>query len=213
VSGNELNTNNSVTQLADISSPRSQIACGFSRAKTVPIASSDHCSTVIADLDSDHTSAAGASDLRLTEIGKYRLRGVLGQGGMGVVYPAFDPLIEREVALKVLSRDVSDSPSALQRFLAEARSIGRLNHPNVVSIYEINETNSVYYLVMELLNEVQLRHLDVMSTVRSAIMVPPASSVSTLTSTNSGVPRTAAPLLRRNVDLKTIQQLVQASSQ
>jgi serine/threonine protein kinase len=71
---------------------------------------------------------------------------------MGVVYQAFDPLIEREVAIKVLSPEVARTPSALQRFLGEARSIGRLNHPHVVSIYEINEANGIYYIVMELLN-------------------------------------------------------------
>ena len=84
-------------------------------------------------------------------IGKYEIRSVLGAGGMGVVYRAFDPMIEREVALKVLSPEIARVPASLQRFLGEARSIGRLNHPHVVSIYEINEWSGVYYLVMEML--------------------------------------------------------------
>ncbi len=85
-------------------------------------------------------------------IGKYEIRSQLGTGGMGAVYLAFDPLIEREVALKVLSPEVGNSSVALQRFLGEARAIGRLNHPHVVSIYDIGQWNGQYYIVMELLS-------------------------------------------------------------
>ncbi len=92
-------------------------------------------------------------------IGKYQIRSQLGAGGMGAVYLAFDTLIEREVAIKVLSEDVANSTVALQRFLQEARSIGRLNNPNVVSIYEIDRWNGQYYLVMELLSGGSLAEL------------------------------------------------------
>lgn len=85
-------------------------------------------------------------------IGKYKIRSKLGAGGMGAVYLGFDTLIEREVAIKVLSQDVGASEIALQRFLQEAKSIGRLNHPNVVSIYDIDKWNDQYFLVMELLS-------------------------------------------------------------
>ena len=85
------------------------------------------------------------------KIGKYEIRSLLGEGGMGAVYLAYDPLIEREVALKVLSQDVGNSHAALQRFLGEARAIGRLNSPHVVSIYDIDQWNNQYYIVMELL--------------------------------------------------------------
>lgn len=86
------------------------------------------------------------------KIGKYEIRALLGQGGMGAVYLAFDPLIEREVALKVLSQDVGNNSVALQRFLAEARAIGRLNSPHVVAIYDIDQWDGQYFLVMELLS-------------------------------------------------------------
>jgi serine/threonine protein kinase len=86
------------------------------------------------------------------KIGKYQIRRQLGAGGMGAVYLAFDPLIEREVALKVLSPSLVNSSVALQRFLGEARAIGKLNHPHVVSIYEIDLWNEKYFLVMELLS-------------------------------------------------------------
>ena len=92
-------------------------------------------------------------------IGKYEIRSQLGSGGMGAVYLAFDTLIEREVAIKVLSQDVASSKTALQRFLQEARSIGRLNHPNVVSIYDIDIWNGQHYIVMELLSGGSLAEL------------------------------------------------------
>lgn len=97
--------------------------------------------------------AAGTEPLDPIEqkIGKYEVRARLGQGGMGAVYLAFDPLIEREVAVKVLTPELSTSTVAVHRFLGEARAIGRLNHPHVVSIYDIDQWNGRYYLVMELL--------------------------------------------------------------
>ncbi len=86
------------------------------------------------------------------KIGKYEIRALLGEGGMGAVYLAFDPLIEREVALKILTQAVGSNSSALQRFLGEARAIGRLNSPHVVSIYDIDQWEGQYYIVMELLS-------------------------------------------------------------
>lgn len=82
-------------------------------------------------------------------LGKYKITGVLGQGGMGVVLRGHDPHIERDVAIKLLADKFADDERSLARFLAEAKSIGRLNHPNVVSIYEIGEDGSRHFLVME----------------------------------------------------------------
>lgn len=90
-------------------------------------------------------------ELQLPEtIGKYEVRRLLGQGSVGAVYLAFDPLIEREVAIKVLRPGLSEDPTALLRFLSEARSVGQLNHPNAIAIYEIGEENHEYFIVMEL---------------------------------------------------------------
>jgi urea transport system substrate-binding protein len=82
-------------------------------------------------------------------LGKYDVIAVLGSGGMGVVYKAHDSLIERDVAIKVLPRELSENPTILRRFLAEAKSAGRLNHPNAVAIYEVARDNQTDYLVME----------------------------------------------------------------
>jgi urea transport system substrate-binding protein len=83
-------------------------------------------------------------------IGRYEIRGLLGTGGMGVVYRGFDALIEREVAVKVLPRELSENSQNLQRFLAEARAAGKLAHPNTVAIYEVGQEGEAYFLVMEL---------------------------------------------------------------
>jgi serine/threonine protein kinase len=86
------------------------------------------------------------------KIGKYVVRSHLGAGGMGTVYLAFDPLIEREIALKILSSEQSGSDLAVQRFIQEARAIGKLAHPNVVAIYDIDRWENQYFIVMELIS-------------------------------------------------------------
>src|ERR1051325_10046427 len=66
-------------------------------------------------------------------LGKYRITGVLGKGGMGTVFRAFDPMIEREVAIKLLPEELAEDETSLARFLSEAKAAGKLNHPNVVA--------------------------------------------------------------------------------
>ncbi len=82
-------------------------------------------------------------------LGKYEIVSLLGQGGMGLVFRAFDPTIERDVAIKVLSGAVSQDATALQRFQVEARTAGKLSHPNVVTVYEIGNEGLTNYLVQE----------------------------------------------------------------
>jgi serine/threonine-protein kinase len=78
----------------------------------------------------------------LKKLGKYEIRGELGQGAMGIVYDGFDPMIGRRVALKTVRRDQLDRAEVeeiLARFKREAQAAGRLNHPNIVQIYEYGE--------------------------------------------------------------------------
>lgn len=89
-------------------------------------------------------------------LGRYRIERVLGRGAMGVVYLAFDPNIEREVALKTIRSELLQpsaeglTPHDLRlRFLNEARAAGRLAHPNIVSVYDFGETGTIAYLTME----------------------------------------------------------------
>tara|TARA_R110000850_G_scaffold22210_60_gene65476 strand:+ start:11698 stop:14079 length:2382 start_codon:yes stop_codon:yes gene_type:complete len=85
------------------------------------------------------------------KLGKYTISGLLGQGGMGVVYKAHDSMIERDVAIKLLPAELASDKMMLDRFLAEAKAAGRLTHPHVVSIHEINQEGDVHYIVMELM--------------------------------------------------------------
>jgi predicted Ser/Thr protein kinase len=82
-------------------------------------------------------------------LGRYRIERELGQGGMGVVYVAFDPDLERRVALKVLRS--TTSKEATQRLQREARAMARLNHPNVVTVHEVGTANGRDYVAMELI--------------------------------------------------------------
>ena len=66
-----------------------------------------------------------------------------------MVYKAFDTLIEREVAIKILPDEVAGDEVTLRRFLAEAKAAGKLAHPNAVAIYEVGQENGTFYLVME----------------------------------------------------------------
>jgi WD40 repeat protein len=84
-------------------------------------------------------------------VGPYRVRRRLGGGGMGTVYEAFDERLQRPVALKVLTEALANSEQARARFLVEARAAARLNHPNVVTVFEVGEATGLSFLVMELI--------------------------------------------------------------
>jgi predicted Ser/Thr protein kinase len=83
-------------------------------------------------------------------LGRYRLERELGEGGMGVVHAAFDPDLERRIALKVL-RIAAPSIEAKDRLLREARAMARLSHPNVVTVHEVGTANGRDYVAMELI--------------------------------------------------------------
>jgi serine/threonine protein kinase/tetratricopeptide (TPR) repeat protein len=89
--------------------------------------------------------------------GAYRIVRKLGEGGMGAVYVAHDPRLDREVALKVIRKEAADVGSA-ERLLREARAAARVNHPNVCQIYEAGQAEGEPYLVMELLEGEPLSH-------------------------------------------------------
>ncbi len=94
-------------------------------------------------------------------IGRYEIISEIGQGAMGVVYRALDPLLERTVAIKTISLDLSkDEFEAFeQRFYREASSAGRLNHPNIVTIHDVGNSDNVAYMAMEFLEGVELRDI------------------------------------------------------
>src|SRR5437763_15975187 len=93
-------------------------------------------------------------------LGKYEIQSVLGKGAMGVVYKAFDPHIERTVAIKTVRKDLVDPDLAVQfmgRFKNEARAAGRLHHPNIVGVYEYGEDEKVAFIAMEYVDGTGLR--------------------------------------------------------
>ena len=93
--------------------------------------------------------ARGSSAQRFLTLGKYEILTRLGSGGMAAVYKARDSETGQLVAIKVLPPDTADNPVLLQRFEREARTAARLNHENIVAVYELGEANHIHYIAME----------------------------------------------------------------
>ena len=92
-----------------------------------------------------------------TRIGPYEVIGALGAGGMGEVYRARDTKLNRDVALKVLPEAFARDPARMARFQREAQVLASLNHPNIASIYGLEESGGVLALVMELVEGISLK--------------------------------------------------------
>src|SRR4051812_30347706 len=92
-----------------------------------------------------------------TQLGPYRISVQIGAGGMGEVYRAVDSRLGRDVAIKILSRSLSNDAEALRRFEQEARAAGMLNHPNIVAVFDVGTEEGQPYIVSELLEGESLR--------------------------------------------------------
>ena len=88
---------------------------------------------------------------------RYELIDVIGTGGMAVVYRAHDHLLNRDVAIKILKDDFTNDSDFRRRFHTEAQAVAKLQHPNIVSIYDVNRTDNIEYIVMELVEGITLK--------------------------------------------------------
>lgn len=108
--------------------------------------------------------------MEIEKIGRYEILSELGQGAMGVVYKAIDPLIDRTVAIKTINLNLSrdELTDFEERFNREAKSAGRLNHPNIVTIYDVGRVDHIAYITMEYLEGRELKEI-----VNSGEPLPP----------------------------------------
>jgi predicted ATPase len=92
-----------------------------------------------------------------THLGRYEVLSMLGAGAMGEVYLAHDSKLSRTVALKVLPQDLASDEDRMLRFSQEARAISALNHPNIITIHEVDQVDSIHYIAVEFVKGVTLR--------------------------------------------------------
>ena len=95
----------------------------------------------------------------MTQVGKYNILEQIGEGAMGVVYRAMDPILNRPVAIKVMNDGLAQDDALRERFLREAQAAGSLQHPNVVTIYDFGETDGHLFIAMEYIQGADLEHL------------------------------------------------------
>jgi tetratricopeptide (TPR) repeat protein len=91
--------------------------------------------------------------------GRYRILAELGRGGMGIVYKGEDTVLDRPVAFKVLPDALRDNPQALKNFLREAKSAAKLNHPNIVTVFDAGEQDRRFYIAMEYVDGTTLKEI------------------------------------------------------
>src|SRR2546426_12846297 len=93
------------------------------------------------------------------KIGKYQVIERIGRGGMGMIYKAHDPVLDRAVALKVISTEIEVTDELRARFFREAQACARLSHPNIVTVFDMGEDEGRFFIVMEFLEGQELRNV------------------------------------------------------
>ena len=122
-------------------------------------------------------SAPPQTTLTGQRIGVFEVRDLLGAGGMGEVYRAWDPRLAREVALKVLPRNVAEDPGRRRRFLEEARAAGGLTHPNLVAVFDVGVGEGTPYIATELLDGMLLQDEMALGTLPTRRVIDYASQI------------------------------------
>jgi serine/threonine-protein kinase len=121
------------------------VACGRCKAKTF-------LSGDLAPFATEECKKCGHPVMLPVMLNNFELRTIIASGGMGTVYTALDTKLQREVALKMMKREMAADPQIMQCFYREAQAGASLNHTNIIHIYSFNEFNGQPYLVMELAN-------------------------------------------------------------
>src|SRR5437870_413275 len=123
-----------------------------------------------------------------TRLGRYEIRSKIGEGGMGEVYLAQDTKLDRKVAIKILPATLAGNSDRMRRFVQEAKAASALNHPNIITIYEIDETESGHFLATEFIDGETLREreqkplqlsesLDIATQIASALAAAGAAGI------------------------------------
>jgi serine/threonine-protein kinase len=99
-------------------------------------------------LNSKPSQSTKSDPLIGTQVGNYAITRLLGVGGMARVYEAYHQTLDRRVALKILSEQHEDDAELMQRYHREARTLARLEHPRIVTLFEVGETERSYYIAM-----------------------------------------------------------------
>lgn len=107
---------------------------------------------------SDRT-ASGVRGAGASEDDRYQIVGELGRGGMGIVYKVKDTVLDRMVAFKVLPQALTENPQAIANFMREAQAAAKLNHPNIVTVYDTGEQQGRYYIAMEYVEGTTLKEI------------------------------------------------------
>ncbi len=130
--------------------PRCVLAAGFeTQTETQPAAEGDQAKTATPQVEE-----------LAKHFPQFEIMELLGKGGMGMVYKVRQPQLDRIVALKILPRDAAKDPAFAERFQREAKALARLNHPNIVAIYDFGQSGDYFYFLMEYVDGANLRQLE-----------------------------------------------------
>jgi predicted Ser/Thr protein kinase len=148
--------------------------CGQSMASDAPEGLCARCllSAAVKGSDSGGTAPVPPAAPPIAEIAAHfpqlEILELLGRGGMGMVYKARQPALDRVVALKILPQETAGDAQFAERFTREARLLARLNHPNIVGVYEFGERDGLFYFIMEFVDGPNLRQLIQTRTIKPA---------------------------------------------
>ncbi|MEQ1643486.1 MAG: protein kinase [Pyrinomonadaceae bacterium] len=109
------------------------------------------------EIEAKHLALSMGQDLTGQKFGRFTITGVVGRGGMGEVYRARDAGLDRNIALKILPAHLSEDADRLARFRREAKVVSALNHPNILTVHEIGQRDSVHFIATELVDGLTLR--------------------------------------------------------